>query len=211
MKSSLWHLNFICPLTDQQASTLLSAASDRIYLREVDLRQVVIDGILLPRRATLCRLTSGGLLLGGELLLQPEDQGPDVSREEPGDDGLGVHLARQHVGSLQNGVSWWDGGHQAFTDSSLKYGLEESVVEVLHDLHWVGFLLRGDVYSNDSHRPGSVVLLQLIQLGLEPGVLLGTVDQVLLKLGVLHLGDLEEGLDGGEAGFQAFDGGVRGK
>ena len=200
------HLSF-----DRPAGQHSLVSRQQSHLREVDFRQIVIDGILLPRRATLCRLTSGGLLLGGELLLQPGDQGPDVSREELGDDGLGVHLARQHVGGLQNGVSWWDGGHQAFTDSSLKYGLEESVVEVLHDLHWVGFLLRGDVYSNDSHRPGSVVLLQLIQLGLEPGVLLGTVDQVLLKLGVLHLGDLEEGLNGGEAGFQAFDGGVRGK
>ena len=62
------------------------------HLHKVHLGQVVIDRKLLPRVAPLGGLTSW-LLLGGKLLLEPEDQGPDIPREESGYDRLGVHLA----------------------------------------------------------------------------------------------------------------------
>ena len=52
----------------------------------------------------LGRLTSR-LLLGRELLLESEDQGPDVPREEPGNDGLSVHLTRQHMRTVSRMAS----------------------------------------------------------------------------------------------------------
>ena len=52
----------------------------RPHLHEVDLCQVIVDGVHLPWISTLSRLIGSGLLFRSKLLLQPEDQGPDVSR-----------------------------------------------------------------------------------------------------------------------------------
>jgi len=140
---------------------------------------------------------ASSLFLGRELLLETEDEGPDVAREEPGYDGLRAHLARQHVGSFKDVVDGGDGGQEPLLDGPLQDGLEELVVKVLHDLLVVLLVLRWDAHTHDSDRPGAVVLLEAVQLGLELEVLLGAVDQVRLELGILGLGDLEEFLDGG--------------
>ena len=141
---------------------------------------------------------ASSLFLGRELLLETEDEGPDVAREKPGYDGLGAHLARQHVGSFKDVGDRGKGGQEPLLDGSFQDGLEELVVQVLHDLLVVLFVLRGNAHPHDSDGPGAIVLLLAVQLGLELEVLLGAAGQVGLELGVLGLGDLEEFLDGGE-------------
>jgi hypothetical protein len=141
---------------------------DGPHLVECGPREVLEEQVLhLAHRSVLAPRAGSGsrfaLLAGSKFLLQSEDEGPDGPGIEPGNDGGdGTWLAGQDVGGFKELVYSRNVLEQVVLDGALKDGEEESVVDVLHDLAGVSGIILGQIHVQDSHTPGSGVLLLVI-------------------------------------------------
>jgi len=143
---------------------------DGSHLEKICTSEVFEDGE--PERAIA--LGSGSIAgsarqPGGTLLLQPEHQGPHVAGVEPADDGGGgVGLGGEDVGCFKHFKGRRDGGEEALLYGTFEDWSENFCMDMFHDREGVSGVFGGNRKVEDTDTPGSSVLLQIVELLVQP-------------------------------------------